>query len=100
MIRQILPNNNKKCYRNFSQKFLDLNTPLVEVSPAAFSTTDRSVCMHGVLPPLDIMGFLRSLGTKAVPSGRQAGLANQRDSGITNWHEEYIIRTARPLSFY
>jgi len=56
--------------------------------------------MHGVLPPLDIMGFLRSLGTKAVPSGRQAGLANQRDSGITNWHEEYIIMTPRPLSFY
>jgi hypothetical protein len=28
MIGQILPNNSKKCYRNFSPKFFDLNTPL------------------------------------------------------------------------
>jgi hypothetical protein len=27
MVRYFLPNNNEKCYRNFSQKFLDLNTP-------------------------------------------------------------------------
>jgi hypothetical protein len=31
MIRQILPNNNKRCYSNFSPTFREVNTPLVEI---------------------------------------------------------------------
>jgi hypothetical protein len=30
MIRQILPNNNERCYSNFSPTFLEVNTPFEE----------------------------------------------------------------------
>jgi hypothetical protein len=31
MIGQILPNNNKRCYSNFSPTFHEVNTPYVKV---------------------------------------------------------------------
>ena len=67
---------------------------LGEVSPA-FST-DRSVCMHGVLT-LPITRFLRSLGTKAVPAaGRQAGQTNVTAASQIG---SRICNRVSPLSF-
>jgi hypothetical protein len=42
MIRQILPNNNKRCYSNFSPTFREVNTPLVRKRWRAGSS--RSGC--------------------------------------------------------
>ena len=82
----------KECYTRKKKK--KKKGVLGEVSPA-FST-DRSVCMHGVLT-LPITRFLRSLGTKAVPAGgRQAGQTNVTAASQIG---SRICNRVSPLSF-
>jgi hypothetical protein len=45
MIGQILPNNNERCYNNFSPTFREVNTPLVE---ARYCPIHRFVLGHSL----------------------------------------------------
>jgi hypothetical protein len=45
MIGQILPNNNERCYNNFSTAFYGVNTPIdVNFGPAIFSALTWTEC--------------------------------------------------------
>jgi hypothetical protein len=50
MIEQILPNNNKTCYSNFSLNFEQVNTPRVLFGPAHLPLCRRSPsrCRRGI----------------------------------------------------
>jgi hypothetical protein len=79
MIGQILPNNNERCYNNFSATFREVNTPLllncVPFSAAVFGMGATNSSMMGMQQQQGVYGNMQA-GAQNMQQG-MVGLQNQ-----------------------